>query len=53
MEGTGQEKDFERIQKVWIANEVRMIDNIDATVNNLYDDLLKYKDGYWLVFFKL
>lgn len=37
-----QEEDFERIKKVWIANEVRMIDNIDATVNNLYDDILKY-----------
>jgi len=38
------EKDFHRIQKVWIANEVRMIDNIDATVNNLYDDILKYRE---------
>jgi len=36
------EKSFERIKKVWIANEVKMIDNIDATVNNLYDDILKY-----------
>ncbi len=34
---------FERIKKVWIANEVKMIDNIDSTVNNLYDDILKYK----------
>ena len=38
------EKDFERIQKVWIANEVRMIDNIDATVNNCYEDILKYHE---------
>ena len=37
------EKDFHRIQKVWIANEVRMIDNIDATVNNTYDDIIKYR----------
>ncbi|MBQ6135712.1 MAG: insulinase family protein [Bacilli bacterium] len=36
------EEDFSRIQKVWIANEVRMIDNIDSTVNNLYDDILKF-----------
>ena len=38
------EKDFERIQKVWIANEVRMIDNIDATVNNCFDDIIKYHE---------
>lgn len=41
---TIQEEDFTRIQKVWIANEVRMIDNIDATVNNLYDDIIKYHE---------
>lgn len=38
------EEDFNRIKKVWIANEVRMIDNIDATVSNLYDDILKYHE---------
>jgi len=37
-----KEEDFNRIKKVWIANEVRIIDNIDATVSNLYDDILKY-----------
>lgn len=37
------EESFERMKKVWIANEVKMIDNIDATVNNMYDDLIKYK----------
>ena len=36
------EEAFNRIKKVWIANEVRMIDNIDATVSNLYDDILRY-----------
>ncbi len=36
--------DFERIKKVWIANEVRMIDNIDETVNNLYYDILNYHE---------
>lgn len=34
---------FERIKKVWIANEVKIIDSIDATVNNTFDDILKYK----------
>ena len=37
------ERVFERIKKVWIANEVKMIDSIDATVNNIYDDILRYK----------
>jgi len=36
------EEAFNRMKKVWIANEVKMIDNIDATVNNLSDDLIKY-----------
>ena len=36
------EKTFERIKKVWIANEVKMIDNVDATVNNMFDDIIKY-----------
>lgn len=39
-----KEETFTRIKKVWIANEVKMIDNIDATVNNLYDDVLRYND---------
>ena len=39
-----QESDFERIKKVWIANEVRMIDNIDTTVSNLYYDIIKYHE---------
>ena len=33
---------FERIKKVWIANEVRITDNVDATVGNIYDDMIKY-----------
>ena len=33
---------FNRMKKVWIANEVKMIDDIDSTVNNLFDDYLKY-----------
>ena len=39
-----KEDTFNRIKKVWIANEVKMIDNIDATVSNLYDDIIRYKD---------
>ena len=30
------------MKKVWIANEVRMIDDIDSTVHNIFDDYLKY-----------
>ena len=33
---------FQRIKKVWIANEVKMIDNINATVNNIYNNILIY-----------
>ena len=36
-------KSFERMKKVWIANEVKMIDIIDATVNNMFDDIIKYQ----------
>ena len=35
---------FNRVKKVWISNEVRMIDDIDATVRNQYDDFLNYKE---------
>ena len=38
-----EEADFTRMKKVWIANEVKMIDDIDSTVHNIYDDFLKYK----------
>ncbi len=37
------EEDVERIKKVWLANEVRIIDNVDSTVSNLYYEILKYK----------
>lgn len=33
---------FNRMKKVWIANEVKMADYIDSTVNNIYDDMLRY-----------
>ncbi len=35
---------FERIKKVWIANEVRIYDNVEMVVNNSYDDIIKYGD---------
>jgi len=37
-----KEEDFERMKKVWIASEVQMIDNVEVTVDNLYDDILHY-----------
>ena len=37
-----EEESFNRMKKVWIANEVKMIDDIDSTVHNLFDDYLKY-----------
>ncbi len=37
-----KEEDFERMKKVWIASEVQMIDNVETTVDNLYDDILHY-----------
>ena len=33
---------FQRMKKVWIANEVKIADSIDATVNNVYDDIIRY-----------
>ena len=39
-----KEEDLERLKKVWIANEVKMIDVIDNTVYNQYDDIIKYQD---------
>lgn len=36
------EESFNRMKKVWIANEVKMIDDVDSTVHNLFDDYLKY-----------
>ena len=40
---TLSESDFNRMKKVWIANEVKMIDYVDATVRNIYDDMIRYK----------
>lgn len=35
-------KTFERIKKVWIANEVKMIDNVAREQSNLFDDIIQY-----------
>ena len=39
-------EDLERIKKVWIASEIRMIDNIEMTVDNIYSDYIMYNDVY-------
>ena len=33
---------FERIKKVWIANEIKAIDNIGKMANIIYDDIISY-----------
>ena len=35
---------FKRIKKVWISREIKSIDSIDLTVDNLYSDIIKYKE---------
>ncbi len=35
-------EDFERMKKVWIASEYKMIDVVETTVLNLYDDIMNY-----------
>ena len=37
-------KHFERIKKVWIANEVKLVDNIERLESNLYDDIIRYNE---------
>ncbi len=38
--------DLERLKKVWIASEIRMIDSIEMTVDNIYSDLIMYNKVY-------
>ncbi len=38
--------ELERIKKVWIASEIRMIDNVEMTVDNICSDLIWYNDVY-------
>lgn len=35
-------ENFDRIKKVWIANEIKLIDNIELTQNNYLDDIINY-----------
>ena len=37
------EESFNRIKKVWISREIKMIDNIEDEADNLYYDILKYR----------
>lgn len=39
------EEDMERYKKVWIANEVRLIDYVDATSDNVFTDIISYGDA--------
>ena len=36
------EKDFERIKKVWIANEVKTTDNITSMQRSIFSDIITY-----------
>ena len=41
-------KDFERIKKVWVANEIKSIDNISATSSDILTDIIdlgEYKNN--------
>ena len=38
-----KEEDFKRIKKVWISREIRSIDNIYSTLNDVYYDIVNYK----------
>lgn len=37
------EASFNRIKKVWTSREIKAIDSIDDTVDNMYHDILNYK----------
>jgi len=41
-----KKSDLERIKKVWIASEIRMIDNVEVTVDNIYSDIISYNNIY-------
>ncbi len=36
------DKEIERVKKVWISSEVMMIDNIDITLNNMIYDIIEF-----------
>lgn len=37
-------EDLERYKKVWIANEIKLADSVDNITENLFDDIIKYKN---------
>jgi len=37
-----EEKELERLKKVWISSEVMMIDNISLTLDNIASDIIEY-----------
>lgn len=39
-----KEEELERVKKVWISSEVMMIDNINATLDNVIYDVVEYGD---------
>ena len=39
-------KELEIVKKVWIASEIRMIDSVELTVDNIYTDLIMYGKVY-------
>ena len=38
------EESFQRLKKVWIANEVRISDNVDKMVDSCFDEILNYNE---------
>ena len=38
-----EEDSFNRIKKVWVSKEIKMVDNIEEEADNIYYDILKYK----------
>ena len=37
-----EEKELERLKKVWISSEVMMIDNASVTLDNIASDIIEY-----------
>ena len=41
-----KKSELERIKKVWIASEIRMIDSVELTVDNIFSDFIMYDKVY-------
>ncbi len=41
-----KKSDLERIKKVWIASEIRMLDSVEVSVDNIYSDIVMYNEVY-------